>query len=74
MAPLPLTTAVGNGRFVTVFEQMLVHPLPLVNVRVSVKLPEAPALALTDCALVPPVIVPLPAMDQRYAVIPAGAE
>jgi hypothetical protein len=65
IAPPPLTTAVGNGIFVTVLLQVLVHPLAFVSVSVTVKLPDTPALTLIDCALVAPLITPLPLITHR---------
>jgi len=65
IAPPPLTTAVGSGRFVTVLLHVLAQPLAFVSVSVTVKLPEAPALTLTACAVVAPLIAPLPLIAQR---------
>ena len=63
--PPPLIVAVGNARFVTVLLHVLVQPLAFVRVRVTVNVPGAPALMLTVCALVVPLIVPLPLIAQR---------
>src|SRR5580765_6733366 len=65
IVPPPLTTAVGSARFVTVLLQVLVQPLAFVSVSVTVKLPDAPALTLIDCALVAPLITPLPLITHR---------
>ena len=65
IAPPPLTTAVGRARIVTVLVQVLVQSLAFVSVSVRVKLPEAPALTLTDWALAGPLRVALPLTDQR---------
>ncbi len=65
IAPPPLTTAVGNTRIVTVLLHVLLHPLALVSTSVSVNMPEAPALTLTDAASVAPLSAALPVTDQR---------
>lgn len=50
----------------TVLEQVLLHPLLLVIVKVSVKesLVQSPASTVTDWLVVEPLIVPFPAMLQ----------
>ena len=65
IAPPPLTTAVGRGRTVTDLLHAELQPLALVSVSVSVNAPEAPALTLTDWAVVGPLREALPVTDQR---------
>ena len=65
IAPPPLTTAVGRARTVTVLLHMELQPLALVSPSVRVNVPEAPALTLTDWAVVGPLRVALPVTDQR---------
>ena len=65
MAPPPLTTAVGRARIVTDLLHVEMQPLALVSVSVRVNVPEAPALTLTDGAVVSPLSVALPVTDQR---------
>ena len=65
IAPLPLTTAVGKAAIVTDLVQVEAQPLALVRVSVRVNVPEAPALTLTDWAVVDPLSVALPVTDQR---------
>ena len=65
IVPPPLTTAVGRARMVTVLLHVLLQPLELVSASVRVKVPEAPALTLTEAAFVAPLNVALPVTDQR---------
>ena len=61
----PLTVAVGRAQLVIILAHVLPQPLALVSVRPKVKVPAAPALTLTVCALVAPLNVALPVRDQR---------
>ena len=61
--PVILQSAVDDGFTVTFFVQLDVHPLS-VTFDVSVKLPAAPAVTLTDCEVVDPTMEPFPLMDQ----------
>ena len=65
IAPPPLTTAIGRARTVTVLLHVELQPLALVSASVRVKAPEAPALILTDWAIVDPLRVVLPVTDHR---------
>ena len=65
MPPPPLTTAVGNGRMLTVLLQVLAQPVALVSVRVRVKVPLAPTLMVTREVLAAPEMAALPLIDQR---------
>src|SRR5437016_4666861 len=67
-------TGAPESMTVIVFWHVLAQPLALVMVRLSVnELELVPATALTVRLVLAPLMVPLPAIDQRYDVILAGA-
>jgi hypothetical protein len=72
----PVTPQVGLGLTVTVLVQLpgqrFRGTMPSFKLSINVKLPAAPALTVTETALVGPMMVPLPLIDQLW-VEPAGA-
>ncbi len=67
---LPLIAAVGAFTATTIL-QVVEHPLR-VTVLVSVNVPVAPAVTVTDGPVDGPVITPFPVIVQLYVTVPAA--
>ena len=70
-AGLPVMT--GGLLTATVVLHVLVQLLASAIITLNVNVPAPPVFTLTDWPLLAPEIVPLPLIDQLYALIAAGA-